>query len=113
MDELRELGEDAAVSWWAERFARIAALEDVEARADAILAGWRAASALDPEERRRVTRARMRAAMALPAAARDAVFAARRAAAAREPELAADDTRLTDELAPTIPGAEAFRPMTR
>lgn len=80
-DQVRHLNDDEVRDWWTQRFTALAA------------------------ERRRLTRARMRAAIALPSSVRDLVFSTRALAAKREPALDADDNSV-----PTIPEAARFRP---
>jgi hypothetical protein len=110
MDEVRHLNDDELRAWWTERFTALAVEPDEERRIATLLSALRALQQVDAEERRRLTRARMRAAIALPPAVRDLVFATRAAAAKREPELEADDNVVVAELLPTIPEATGFRP---
>ena len=110
VDEVRQLNEDDLRAWWTHRFTALAAEADEEIRIASLIAALRSLSQLDPAERRRLTRARMRAAIALPPATRDLVFATRALAAKREPALDADDNSVVAELIPTIPEAAGFRP---
>lgn len=110
MDEVRHLSDDELRTWWTQRFTTLAAEADEEIRIASLIAALRSLSQLDPAERRRLTRARMRAAIALPPATRDLVFATRASAAKREPALDADDDAVVAELIPTIPEAAGFRP---
>ena len=91
-------------------FTALVADSDEERRIALLVSALRALQQVDPDERRRLTRARMRAAMALPPPVRDLVFATRAAAAKREPALDADDESIVTELTPTIPEAVGFRP---
>lgn len=110
MDEVRQLNEDELRAWWTERFTALAGEAEAERRVTALLSALRALQQLDPDERRRLTRARMRAAIALPPPIRDLVFATRALAAKRDPALDADDNAIVAELIPTIPEAAGFRP---
>lgn len=113
MDELRSLDDGRLVAWWTDRLTALVAEPDRETRVASLLAALRTLRQLDPQERRRLTRARMRAAIALPPPIRDAVFATRALAATRDPELDADDQSIVVELIPTIPEAASFRPPGR
>jgi len=110
VDELRHLNDDELRAWWTKRFTTLAADADEETRITSLISALRALQEVDPDERRRLTRARMRAAIALPPPVRDLVFATRAAAAKREPALDADDNAVVAELIPTVPEAARFRP---
>lgn len=110
MDEVRHLNDDELRAWWTQRFTTLAAEGDEEKRIASLVSALRALQQVEPGERRRLTRARMRAAIALPASVRDLVFATRALAAKREPALDADDNSVVAELIPTIPEAAGFRP---
>lgn len=113
MDEVRALNDDELRAWWTERFIALAAEADAESRITTLLSVLRALQQVEPTERRRLTRGRMRAALALPVQVRDLVFATRAAAAKREPALDADDELVVQELLPSIPEAAGFRPPGR
>lgn len=113
MEELRELDDDALRAWWTEQFIALAGKTDEEMRLTTLLSTLRTLQQVDPTERRRLTRARMRAAIALPPAVRDVVFATRASAAKRDPAVDADDNAIVAELIPTIPEAAGFRPPGR
>ncbi len=110
MDEIRHLSDEELRAWWTERLTALAAEGDEERRVASLISALRALQQADADERRRLTRARMRAAIALPPAVRDLVFATRAAAARREPALDAEDNAIVAELIPTIPEAAGFRP---
>ena len=110
MDEVRHLNDDELRAWWTVRLSALAAEADAEKRITTLISVLRALQQLEPAERRRLTRARMRAAIALPPPVRDLVFATRAAAAERESALDADDELVVQELIPTIPEAAGFRP---
>ena len=110
VDEVRGLNDDELRAWWSERFIALATETDAEKRIRTLISVLRASQQVEPAERRRLTRARMRAAIALPPPVRDLVFATRAAAAKREPALVADDEVVVQELIPTIPEAAGFRP---
>ena len=110
MDEVRHLNDDELRAWWTQRFTTLAAEADEQTRITVLVSAMRALQQVDPVERRRLTRARMRAAIALPPPVRDLVFATRAAAAKREPALDIDDDAVVAELIPTIPEAAGFRP---
>lgn len=113
MNEVRALNEEELRAWWTERFIALAAEADAEKRITTLISVLRALQQVEPAERRRLTRARMRAAIALPPPVRDLVFATRAAAAKRETALDADDELIVQELLPTIPEAAGFRPPGR
>jgi hypothetical protein len=110
VQDARHLNDDELRAWWTQRFITLAAEDDGEKRTTALVSTLRALQQLEPDERRRLTRARMRAAIALPPSVRDVVFATRAAAAKREPALDADDNLVVAELIPSIPEAAGFRP---
>jgi hypothetical protein len=110
VEEIRHLNDDELRVWWTQRFTTMAAEGDEENRITSLVSALRALQQVEPDERRRLTRARMRAAIALPSSIRDLVFATRAAAAKREPALDADDNSIVAELIPTIPEAAGFRP---
>ena len=110
MDQVRHLNDDEVRAWWTQRFTALAAEADEEKRIASLVSALRALQTVEPDERRRLTRARMRAAIALPSSVRDLVFATRAVAARREPALDADDNSVVAELIPTIPEAAGFRP---
>jgi hypothetical protein len=110
VDEVRHLNDDELRAWWTQRFTTLAAEGDEGKRITSLISALRALQQVEPDERRRLTRARMRAAIALPASVRDLVFATRAAAAKREPALEADDNSVVAELIPTIPEVAGFRP---
>ncbi len=76
LDDLRERSEQELVAWWTRQFGFVAGMPSGEARITWLLSMLRDLARLEPEHRKRVTRARTFAAIALP-----------------------------DELLPTIPGA--------
>lgn len=110
MEHVRALNEDELRAWWHESLTTLAAEADGEKRVASLISILRMLQQTDPTERRRLTRARMRAAIASPPPVRDVVFATRAAAAKREPALIADDELVVQELMPTIPEAAGFRP---
>lgn len=113
MDGVRHLNDDELRAWWTERLTALASEGDEEQRVASLISALRGLQQVDPDERRRLTRARMRAAIALPPAVRDRVFATRAAAAKREPALDAEDNAIVGELIPTIPeAAGSVRPAT-
>jgi hypothetical protein len=110
VDQVRQLNDDELRAWWTRRLTALAAEADEEKRINALVSALRALQRAEPDERRRLTRARMRAAIALPPSVRDLVFATRAAVAKREPALDVDDNSVVQELIQTIPEAAGFRP---
>lgn len=101
-----------AVEWWKGRFALLAGIPSDIARAGALLPQMRELAHLPEAERRRLTKARMQAFMAVPSDQRQRVLAARKLASAIDPELAQSDDQVTAALAEEIPGAADFaKPM--
>ena len=110
VDQVRHLNDDELRAWWTQLLTALAAEADEEKRITSPVSALRALQQVEPDERRRLTRARMRAAIALPPSVRDLVFATRAAAAKREPALDVDDNSVVEGLIPTIPEAAGFRP---
>ena len=99
----------AAVEWWTERFALLAGIPSDVARAGAIVPQFRELSHLPEAERRRLTRARVQAFVALPADQRQRVLAGRKLATAIDPTLVASDDAVSAQVAGEVPGADAIQ----
>ncbi len=96
----------AATEWWKKRFALVAAVPSDVARAGALLPALRQLSRFTAEERRRLTKARIQAFVALPADQRQRLASANALALATDPELVKSDDELVAQLAPEVPGAQ-------
>lgn len=96
--------EATAVEWWKQRLTLIAAIPSEAARAGAVLPQFRELSFFPSDERRRLTKARMQAFLALPADQQDRILEARRHAASFDPALFQSDTDVTDSVAAEVPG---------
>lgn len=104
--------EAAAIEWWKQRFGLIAGIPTEIARAGALLPQMRQLSRLADGQRRQLTKARMRAFLALPMDQRQRIVSARKLAVATDPELVKSDDAVVAQLIPEIPGAqEAAREM--
>ena len=102
--------DDAAlVKWWKQRFALIAGIPTEVARAGALIPQMRELAALPEVERRRLTKARMLAFVALPADQRQQVIAGRKLVNAIDPELARSDDAVATALAPEVPASDEIR----
>jgi hypothetical protein len=99
-------GKDDAtvVDWWKQRLTLIAAIPSEAARAGAVLPQFRELSFFPSDERRRLTKARMQAFLALPFDQQEQILAARRQAAVLDPDLFRSDTEVTDSVAAEVPG---------
>ncbi len=106
--QIRGKEDAAAIEWWKQRFALIAGIPTEVARAGALLPQMRELSRLPDAERRRLTKARMQAFMAVPADQRQRVTSARKLTYAFDPELVQSDDQITQQLAAEIPGAADF-----
>lgn len=103
--ELAGRDDAVAVEWWKQRFALIAGVPGDIARAGALLPALRQLSRLSVADRRRLTKARMQAFLAIPGDQRQRILTARTLAAARDPELTASDQAVVDQIIPEVPGA--------
>ncbi len=102
--------EAAAVEWWKQRFALIAAIPSEAGRLGAFVPQLRELARIaDRAERTRLTRARMLAFAALPSEQQEPFLRARRAAYAVDRALVEDDQRIVDELIPQVPGARELQ----
>ncbi len=96
--------EATAVEWWKQRLTLIAAIPNEAARAGAVLPQFRELSYFPADERRRLTKARMQAFLALPTDQQERILQARRHAAGFDPALFQSDTDVTDSVAAEVPG---------
>ncbi len=102
--------ESAAVEWWKQRFALLAAIPSETGRVGALVPQLRElARVADRAERLRLVRARMLAFASLPAEQQEPVLRARLAAHAVDAALVEDDQRIVDELIPEVPGARELQ----
>jgi len=102
---VRGKDDQGAMAWWKERFGMIAAIPTEHARAGALLPQLRELSRLPEAERRRMTKIRMQAFLALPGDQRQLVMSARKLTYAFDPDLVKSDDELIKQLAPEVPGA--------
>lgn len=102
---LRGRDDASAIEWWKQRLALLAAIPSDVARAGALVPQMRELSRLPDGERRRLTKARMQAFMAIGADERQRVLAARKLANAIDPDVAKSDDQVTQGLIAEIPGA--------
>jgi hypothetical protein len=105
LTQLNARDEAAATEWWKQRFALVAGVPTDIARAGALLPSLRQLSRLPEDDRRRLTKARMLAFVAVPADQRQRILTARKLAVATDPELIASDQAVVDQLIPEVPGA--------
>ncbi len=102
--------EAAAVAWWKQRFALIAAIPSETGRVGALVPQLRElARVADRTERVRLTLARMLAFASLTAEQQEPVLRARQAAYGVDRALVEDDQRIVDELIPQVPGARELQ----
>jgi hypothetical protein len=102
---IRGKDDAAAVEWWKGRFAKLAGVPTEVARAGALLPQLRELSRLPDPERRRLTKARIQAAVAIPGDQRQKVMSAMSLASAIDPALVKSDQDLAQQLAAEVPGA--------
>jgi hypothetical protein len=105
------LGKDeaTAIDWWKQRFGLIAAIPMDTARVGALTPQLRELVRIsNREERKRLTAARMKAFLQLPADQQDRIMKTRKAAYTVDPGVLEEDQKMVDELTPTIPGANAY-----
>ncbi|MBI2773277.1 MAG: hypothetical protein HYX56_02125 [Chloroflexi bacterium] len=103
--QLRGKDDASAVEWWKGRFALLAGVPTEVARAGALIPQIRELSRLPDAERRRLTKARLQAAVAIPADQRQKVMSALSLASALDPALVKGDQDLAQQLAAEVPGA--------
>lgn len=98
--------DDAAlIEWWKDRLVKIANIPTDIARAGALLPQMRELSRTAEGDRRRLTKARVQAFVALPTDQRERILTARRLTHAADPALAESDEALAAQVAQDIPGA--------
>lgn len=107
--ELKPGDDAAAVEWWKQRLSMTAAVPGEIARAGAWLPQLRQLSRLPEAERRRLTKARMQALLALPGDQRQRILAARTLAIASDPDLVKSDDALVQQLSGEVPGAAGLQ----
>jgi hypothetical protein len=106
---LRGKDEAAAIEWWKQRFGLISAIPVDTARVGALTPQLRELVRItDREERKRLTAARMKAFLQLPADQQDRITKTRQAAFNVDRGVLEEDQKMVDELTPTIPGAKAY-----
>ena len=105
----RTLDDAALVEWWRKRFTMVAGVPAETARAGVLLPQMRQLARLPDEERRRLTKARMRAFLSLPGDQRQLILAARRHADAVDPDLAKSDDAVAQSLVSEVEGAAEFQ----
>jgi hypothetical protein len=107
---LRGKSEQEAIEFWKHRFGMISAIPVDSARVGALTPQLRELVRMsDREERKRLTAARMRAFVQLPADQQDRIMATRRAAYDVDRGVLEEDQKMVDELLPTIPEAKAYQ----
>lgn len=104
--QVKASDEPAAIEWWKQRFGLIASIPAEIARAGALLPQMRQLSRLTPDERRRLTKARMQAFLSLPGDQRQRIVSAKKLAMATDPELVKSDDAVVQTLIPEVPGAQ-------
>lgn len=106
---LRGKDEASAIEWWKQRFGLISAIPVDTARVGALTPQLRELVRItDREERKRLTAARMKAFLQLPADQQDRINKTRQAALDVDRGVVEEDQKMVDELTPTIPGAKAY-----
>jgi hypothetical protein len=114
---LKGKDENEAIEFWKRRFGMIAAIPIDTARVGALTPQLRELVRIeDVEERKRLTAARMKAFLQLPAEQQDRIMKTRLGAYDVDRVVLEADQKMVDELIPTIPGAKAYsdsHPMPR
>jgi hypothetical protein len=106
---LRGKSEQEAIEFWKHRFGMIAAIPVDTARVGALTPQLRELVRMtDVEERKRLTSARIKAFLQLPADQQDRIMKTRKAAFDVDRGVLEDDERLANELAAAIPEAKAY-----
>ena len=107
---LRGKSEQEAIEFWKHRFGMIAAIPVDTARVGALTPQLRELVRIeDREERKRLTAARMKAFLELPADQQERIMKTRQAAYTIDRGVLEDDQKMVDELIPTIPGAQVYQ----
>ena len=106
---IRSADDAAAIDWWKKRFALLSGIPTDAARAGALIPQLRQLAELPEADRKRLTRARMRAFLQAPGDQRQAALAARQLANAIVPGLLASDDAVVRQLVPEVPGAEEMQ----
>jgi len=102
--ELRGKPEQEAIEFWKRRFGMIAAIPSDIARVGAITPQLRELVRIeDREERKRLTAARIKAFIQLPAEQRELLAKGRHAAFEVDKGVLEEDQKVIDELLPTVP----------
>jgi hypothetical protein len=113
LQALKSVDDAAATEWWKKRFALLAGIPTDVARAGALVPQFRQLAELPEAERKRLTRARMKAFLQAPGDQRQAVSAARKLASAIDPQLLASDDAVVQQLIPEVPGAAELQGQMR
>ena len=101
--QLRGVDEKTAIEFWKKRFELTAAVPNEIARVGALTPQIRELTRMeDPEERKRLTRARIIAFAQLTDDKRQLISSARRQAFSVDPGVLNDDQKLVDEIMPTV-----------
>ncbi len=105
---LKGKDEATATEWWKERLGLIAAIPSDTARVGALTPQLRELSRLTPDERRRLTRARIAAFATLPGDQQAKITTARKTAYDVDRALLESDESLVEELRGSVPGGDVY-----
>jgi len=106
---LRGKSEQELIDFWKQRFALISAIPVDTARVGALTPQLRELVRIeDREERKRLTTARMKAFIQLPADQRERITKTREAAYNVDRGVLEEDQRMVDEILPTLPEARGY-----
>ena len=106
---LRGQDEAKAIEFWKHRFGLISAIPVDTARVGALTPQLRELVRMeDREERKRLTTARIKAFVQLPADQRERIMKTRQAAYDVDRAVLEEDQRMVDELTPNIPEAKGY-----